>query len=261
MTVTVTVNRITMDAPQDWLKRGWADMMKTPHISILAGVVFVAAGLTMTVGLWVNGAPSVAPVAAAGFALIAPALAVGLYDVSRRLESGQERITISDVLLPRKEARSQLAFLSFMLMFLFLVWARIAQMLFFFFAHGEYGLSAFTNFLLNDPDGLTLITVGTAIGAVLAFVAFAMSAISFPFLLDKDVDVVTAVIASVNTIRQNTGPMLIWAWLIALLTGLGVLFAMVGLVLVFPLLGHATWHAYRDCITTKPLPQSSTATA
>jgi uncharacterized membrane protein len=134
-------------------------------------------------------------------------------------------------------------------MFLFLVWLRLATLNYALFSYGDYRpLSEFLSFALGSTQGLMMLVVGTAIGAALAMVAFSISVIAVPILMRHDVDVLTAIGLSVSLVSRNPGPMLLWAWLIAILCAMGLATLFVGLVIVFPLVGHATWHAYRSII-------------
>lgn len=238
---------VSLEAPWRWLGAGWRDLWQTPWLSLGYGLVFVCGGALISAGLWMADLSSVIPAAAAGFALLGPLLAMGLYEISRRLETGQ-RVTLRDVLWPRLAAPvTQVFYFGFILMFAFLVWIRIATLLFALFTAGDYvPLNAFASYVVTSPQGLALVIVGSAIGALIAFAIFAMSAISAPMLLDRNVDVMTAVIASVAAVQRHFRVMLLWAWLIAVFVAVGIATAFLGLVVVFPLLGHATWHAYRE---------------
>lgn len=238
----------TMDDPWNWLSAGWRDMWRTPELSLGYGAAFVVIGLLVTVGFWAYGFESVVPALGAGFTLMGPVLAVGLYEMSRRYEAG-EPVHWRIVASPPLPSPTQVAFLAYALMFLYLVWMRLATLNYALFTHGDYTpLAEFTRFALTTEAGLTMLVVGTAIGGAIAFVAFAISAISVPILLRHDVDVLTAMGLSVKTVLQHPGPMLLWAWLIAVLSAIGIATMFLGLIIVFPLIGHATWHAYRTIV-------------
>jgi uncharacterized membrane protein len=238
----------TMDDPWRWLAKGWADLWRAPVLSLSYGAVFVLAGLVGTAGLWLIGWESLVPIAAAGFALLGPILALGLYEISRRLESG-ERLSFSDVFWPRTAAPVQLAFMAFLLIFIYLVWLRVATLLIALFIYDNFmPLSDVVRFVLTTPEGLSLVVVGSLVGGLLALISFAVSALSIPILMRKDVDAMTAMSASVEVMMDAPGPMLLWGWLIAMLTAFGFATLFVGLIVIFPLIGHATWHAYRSII-------------
>ena len=239
----------TMDDPWRWLGRGWEDLWRNPVLSLGYGAAFVVIGLLVTAGLWAAGLESMAPALAAGFTLLGPVLAVGLYEMSRRYEAG-EPVSLHEVAAPHLPSPPQFAFLAFALMFAFLVWLRLATLNYAMFAHGDYTpLAQFVSFTLSTEQGLMMLVVGTLIGGALALMVYAITVISVPLLLRHDVDVLTAIWISFQTVVHHPGPMLLWAWLIAVLTAIGLATMFLGLIVVFPLIGHATWHAYRTIVT------------
>ncbi len=241
----VIVERLRRDAPWTWLKVGFADMMATPFLSLGYGLMFVLVGAVITLGLWWLDMMTLAPVLVGGFALVAPSFAVGIYRINQVREAGGKPRLLDFWRIPALRF-GQLALLSVLLWVFFLVWARLAQFLYAGFSHGSYQPpSEFLSFVLTDPAGLTLLVVGTAIGAVFGFAAFTVSALSFPMLADQDVDAVTALVASVKTVMQQPFLMLTWAWLIAFLVAIGGVFFLVGLAVTFPWLAHASWRAYK----------------
>lgn len=242
------VRQPSMDDPWRWLAAGWQDLWRNPLLSLGYGAAFVLIGLLVTVGLWFAGLESVAPALSAGFTLLGPVLAVGLYEMSRRYEVG-EPVALRDVIAVRVPAPAQLAFLAYALMFLYLVWLRLATLNYALFTNGDYTpIADFVRFALTTPQGLTMAVVGTAIGGALALFAFAISAVSVPIIMRHDVDVLTAMWISMRLVWRHPGPMLLWAWLIAVLIAIGFATLFIGLIVVFPLIGHATWHAYRTLI-------------
>lgn len=250
----VEIESTRKDAPWAWLKAGFADMMAHPVISIGYGLAFTLAGIGITLGLWSIGQAAMTPVLAGGFALVAPAFAVGIYRINHVRESGGTPKLLDFWSLPPSRI-GQLALLSVLLLVFFLTWARLAQFLYAAFTIGNpMPPGAFTQFLFTDPAGLTLLVVGTAIGAGLAFVTFAVSALSFPMLTDQDVDAVTAVVASIKAVIRQPFVMITWAWLIAFFIAAGSVVFFLGLAIVFPWLAHASWHAYKDF---NPRPEAS----
>jgi uncharacterized membrane protein len=245
----VEVRRVAFDAPWTWLAAGWRDLWSSPAISLLYGAIFAALSATLMSGLMITGLASLILALAGGFLLIAPIAAVGLYEISRRLESG-ERAHLGDLLQWRPKALGQLAFFGAILTFVYLIWVLLAFLLLMLFL-GSRGLpppSEFVPTLLFTGRGLGLLSIGTAVGAVCAALVFAISAISVPLLMMRRIDAVTAIAASFATVRANPQPMALWAGLIAGFMALGLATMFVGLVIVFPLIGHATWHAYRDLV-------------
>jgi uncharacterized membrane protein len=248
----VDVRRVAFDAPWSWLAAGWRDMWTVPGVSLVYGAVFAVAALVMLFGLTQFGAQSLILALGGGFMLLGPLVAVGLYEASRRLEAGQKSVTRGEVMQATIAAQGQLAFMGIVLLMIFLVWIQLAFLLFMLFtgANAFPPPSEFVPMLLFTRSGLALLVVGTAIGGLLAAIVFAVSAISVPLLMVKQTDAVTAISASLKTVEANPKPMALWAALIAGFMALGLLTLGVGLVLAFPLVGHATWHAFRALIDT-----------
>ncbi|MEP2827493.1 DUF2189 domain-containing protein [Parvibaculum sp.] len=242
----LSIRSIRPDQPWRWLEAGWADMRKVPAISLTYGFAFLLASILLVAVLLAAGLSAVVPVMAAGFLLVGPMLAVGLYEASRRLEAGLP-VQLSDVVFVSSRNLSQLALVGAMLAGAMLIWLQVAGWLFalFFGPVGIPPLSEFAPMLLLTPRGLAMLVTGTIAGGAIAFAVFSISAISVPLLLARDIDAVTAVIASVRAVRRNFWTMLLWAWIVALLTAFGIATWFLALAVIFPLLGHATWHAQR----------------
>jgi uncharacterized membrane protein len=245
----VVIRRVAIDAPWTWLAAGWRDLWSIPSISLLYGATFAALSAALMLGLMIASLASLILALAGGFLLIGPIAAVGLYEISRRLEAG-ERVRLGVLLPSRPGALGQLAFFGAMLTFVYLVWVLLAFLLLMLFL-GSRGLpppSEFVPTLLFTAHGLGLLLIGTVVGAACAVLVFAISAISVPLLMMRRIDAVTAVSASLAAVRANPQPMVLWAGLIAGFMALGLATMFAGLVIVFPLIGHATWHAYRDLV-------------
>lgn len=245
----VEPRRITLDHPWRWLSSGWLDMCCEPSVSYAWGAMFTAIGLLLLFGLDQWGAAYMILPLAFGFALIGPAAAVGLYEVSRRLETDQETgLAVAFAAFRRNS--SQIALVGFFLLVVFLVWVRLAMLEFMLFFGAEppsLGNLMDSLFLSDVSAGFLL--VGTLSGAALAAFTFAMTAVAIPMLLDKpECDAVTAMLASLECVRRNPKPMALWAFLIAMFTLMGLGMFFVGLTVTLPLIGHASWHAYRDLL-------------
>jgi len=245
----VNAGCLTLDDPWRWVSAGWRDMWAMPGISLIYGVLFAGVSLVLAWSLFYVELSSIVLPLAAGFMLVGPLFAVGLYEASRRLEAG-EPVSLRDVLLVKTASPAQLAFLGALLMLALLAWMRIASLLFalFFGLEGFPPLPDFLPTLILTPYGLALTVVGTAVGALIAFIVFAVSALSVPMLMHRDMDAVSAVLESVRVVRDNPGPMILWAWIIAIVMAVGMATFFVGMIVAFPLIGHATWHAYRATI-------------
>lgn len=243
------IRRLTMDEPWKWLAAGWGDLWAKPTVSLAYGLGFAVISAALVAGLTVLELTSLVLALGGGFMILGPMLAVGMYEASRRREQGQP-IVFKDVLLVKTRSPAQIAFLGAVLMIVFLVWMRIATLLFalFFGLGGFPPIDEFLPMLLFTWQGVGLLVTGSMVGAVLAFIVFAVSAISVPMLMVRDMDAVTAIVTSFQTVLRNPGAMLLWAWLIALFMAVGIATLFVGLIVIFPLIGHATWHAYRAAI-------------
>lgn len=242
------IRTVSGEQPWRWLAQGWRDLTRHPGLSLGYGLVFALAcwvviGLLLAVDLL----PLVIPVAAA-VVFCGPLLAVGLYELSRRIAAG-EPVRLSAIAFVRTGSPAQIAFMGLALAFFSLVWIRIATLLFALF-FGEYHgpWVDFTRTLLLTADGIVFLAVGTAIGAGLSFLAFTVSAVSIPRLVDCQTDAITAVATSITAVRRNFWPMVLWAWLIGVLTAIGIATLFIGFMVIFPLVGHATWHAYRALV-------------
>jgi uncharacterized membrane protein len=246
---TYIIRQVPFDAPYNWLAAGWRDMWRVPRLSLAYGAIFATVGLVLVVGLTQVGLLSLILVFAGGFILIGPMLASGLYETSRRLEQG-EPVSLASTLRAGFYGKGQLAFMGLLLMLVYLAWIEIAFLLFmlFFGPQPMPPLDVFVSNLLLTPRGLGLLIVGTGVGMVLAAIVFAISAIAVPLLMTEPVDVVTAATMSVGACRKNPKAMALWAALIVGGMVLGFVTLFFGLVIAFPLFGHANWHAFRDLL-------------
>ena len=241
------VQQITMTDISASLRAGVRDFRRAPQFGLFFSAVYVVGGFVM---LWVGaGHVSWTLATSLGFPLLAPFAAAGLYEVSRRMET-KEPLEWRGVLgIVWNERTRQLPWLGAIIVIYFLFWTFLAHMIFALFM----GLSTMTNvsqsldvfFTLN---GLMMIGVELAVGAVLAFLLFSLTVVSLPLVLDREVDFVTAMLTSMKVVRANLFVMLVWASLIAVLSLLALLPWFLGLMVVLPVLGHATWHLYRRAL-------------
>lgn len=246
MQATSAIRRITTDAPWRWLGAGWNDIKRAPILSIGYGIVVVGAGLAINAYLWRAGLSSWIPVMLGVFALLGPLIAVGLYEISRRLEAG-EPVRPGPMLFVNIKSPTQILFIGFFLMFAVLVWVRAASLIYALFISTSYmPLDDFLAFALTTAPGISMLIVGTAVGGVIAFCIYLLTVVSIPMLMDRDTDAFTAIAAGISAVKKNPGAMFLWAWLIVIFIAAGVASLFIGLAIVFPLLGHATWHAYRE---------------
>ncbi len=255
VTDEISVRHVAFDAPWDWLGGGWRDMWTEPGVSLAYGALFAFAAAALAWGTTQAGVQSVILALAGGFLLIGPLAAVGLYEKSRCLEAGQP-FSLPQVIGAVLHPRGQLGFFGVLLLLIFMVWMQLAFLLFMLFS-GSSAIppaSEFVPMLMFTKHGLGLMVVGTIVGAALAAVTFAVSALSVPLLMVKDVDIVTAVSTSLRAVAVNPKAMALWAALIAGFMALGIATLFVGLAIAFPLVGHATWHAFRSIVVLKDGP-------
>lgn len=239
--------RITLESPWEWLEAGWRDICRVPQISIAYGAAFAIAAALIALGLARYGEESLFLALTGGFLLIGPFVAAGLYETSRQLAAGLTPTLGSAIAAPFR-ARGQLSFLGVMLLMIFMIWLQLAFLLMMLFlgTHTPPSFDELMHALLLTPRGLALLVFGTVVGAFLASAVFAVSALSAPMLLERRMDAVSAARASLGAVISNPKPMLLWAALIVATMSAGFATALLGLAVAFPLVGHATWHAYAD---------------
>ncbi|MCX7644702.1 MAG: DUF2189 domain-containing protein [Rhodobacteraceae bacterium] len=228
------------------LAAGWSDFRAAPAFGLFFAAVYVAGGLFL---VWVLAASGqiwwTIPITL-GFPLIGPFVAVGLYEVSRRLEAAEplDWGAVLGVVVRQKDR--QIPSMAAIIVIFFLFWNFLGHMIFALFL----GRTAMTNVsssfdVFLTPNGLAMLAVGTLVGAGFALVLFATNVVSLPLLLDREVDFVTAMIVSVRSVLESPAVMLAWAALIAAALFLSMLPVFLGLFLTLPVLGHASWHLYR----------------
>jgi uncharacterized membrane protein len=246
---SIAIRKVDLEAPWRWLAAGWVDLLAMPHISLTYGAVFTALAAGFWLGLASFGWQSLMLALAGGFLLIGPVLAVGLYEASRRRQMGIA-VRLGDVTAAGFRAPRQLALLGLALLLIYVAWMRTAILMFMlFFSDGPFPpIEEFVPRLLFTWQGVTLLAAGTMIGAALAALVFSISVVSAPMLMERPVGVAAAIAASVRAVRLNLQPMALWAVLIAAFVALGLATLCLGLIVIFPLIGHATWHAYRDVV-------------
>lgn len=242
------VRAVPLDQPWAWLAAGWRDMTRVPAISLTYGVALVMISFAITWGaVWAGWFYLVLPLVA-GFFFLAPILAVGLYETSRRLEAG-ERPDLGDALRAVRRNGAQIGYFGLLLMLCNLAWVRIATLLFaLFFATSNPTFERLIDALFFSRVSIPFLAVGSLVGFALAVIVFSIGAVAIPMLLDRQVHVFTAVATSMAAVKLNWKPMALWAALIVVFTSLGLATFYLGLAVALPLLGHASWHAYRDLV-------------
>ncbi|WP_404404789.1 DUF2189 domain-containing protein [Pelagibacterium halotolerans] len=229
-----------------WLARGWMDLWTQPVPSLLYGLGVAAICALAVWAMTAFGWDQVLFPALAGILILGPALAAGLYEKSRRIAAG-EPFTPLAMLRPGHGAGYHILFIGAVLCTLMLVWMRAAVLLFALF----WGWRAFPGFdqvtqmLIGTPNGWGLLIVGTLVGGLFAALGFAISAFSIPALIDRKLDAFTAMGLSMTYVWHNLPVMLVWGGIVLALWLVGFATAFAAFIVVFPWLGHATWHAYQ----------------
>jgi uncharacterized membrane protein len=240
------VRRIGFGAPLDWLRRGWKDLWRQPGASLFYGIAVAVTGaviLGVTARL-----PYLFAAAITGFLLVSPMLAAGLYELSRRYLAG-EPVTVYDSMKAWQRNPSCMIGFGLLSILAGTLWQVISAVIVAVFYKGPplAPLDMIIQVLIN-PQHYLMFFVYMCAGGFLAAAVFALSVVSMPMLIDRRCDLVSALTTSVNAVAENPLPLAVWAVVIMLLTGLGFATALVGLVLVMPWLGHASFHAYRDLV-------------
>jgi uncharacterized membrane protein len=242
------VRVIDVERPWRWLQLGWRDFVAAKSISLTFGVIISVASLILISLLWQVDLLAYALPLAAGFMFLAPAVGICFYDISRRLERG-EPLRLESVALAWRPHFSQIAFMGLMMVLFQLAWIRLATLIFaLFFGNLAGSWDRFIEALFFSTDGIPFLVVGTLLGGMLAALSFAISVTAFPMLLDRDVGAAAAIATSVHATMKNWRVLSGWAALIVLFTAAGLVTGCIGLAVTMPLIGHASWHAYRDLV-------------
>src|SRR3954470_10633918 len=246
------VRRIGSADLQEALRKGFADFWDMPSQVFFIGLIYPIAGVILAgFAFGQNMLPLLYPLAS-GFALVGPLVAIGLYELSRRREQGLPTDWRYAFEVLQSPAIGSIAALGVMLLVLFMAWLFTAQALY----QGLYGyrsvesLPAFLSEALTTARDWMLIILGNLIGFVFAVAVLTISVVSFPLLLDRDVGAAIAVQTSIRAVLTNPVPMALWGLIVAGLLALGFATLMVGLAIIVPVLGHATWHLYR-CVVER----------
>ena len=221
-----------------WLRAGWKDYRAAPGLSLAWGGFCFLLSWCVVLLAWRMGGTGWLIGLVTGFVFVGPLLAFAMYAISRKLCMGAQPTLVNTLRAIRRPVINTMVF-ALVLLIVCLLWARAAAMVHIFFpAKGDVHLE----------DLALYLGVGSAVGAFFAAICFAAAVFSLPFIANRDVDVITAVVSSVNAVLRNRWTMAVWAVIVAALTAVGFLTAMAGFIVIIPWLGYATWHAYRDTL-------------
>jgi uncharacterized membrane protein len=236
-------------APPDaftWLAKGWQDLTVQPMTSLCYGLLVFLASVAIVGGLVQLGWDYILFPALAGFMVVGPILAIGLYEKSRRLGAGLP-VSLANMIFVRPRCGGQILFAGVLFCLLMIAWMRAAVIIYALFCGlvPFPGLENIAAMLFTTPIGWAMLIVGSAIGGLFAAFSFAISAFSIPMMLNRRVDALTAMGSSMALVWNNLPVMLTWGAIVLALFLLSLATGMLGLIIVFPVLGHGTWHAYR----------------
>ncbi len=240
------IRQVDISEPLRWLEAGWQDFRRMPLLSGFYGLVFILLGYALTVATWQS--PILVMTFVTGFFLISPFLALGLYHLSRQREQGIP-VSFAQSLLAFRERKFDMALLVTFHAVVMVAWIRLTTLLSALYLSGtSSSVSVLIEKLFNTPEGLGMFTLFVLSGAALAVLVFVISVVSWPMLLDRQSGVINAVATSVQVVNRNKLVMVLWAVLIVGLLSIGLATLYLGLLIIMPILGHATWHAYRSLV-------------
>ena len=246
----ISVNKIEVSDIWVSLELGWRDFMHQPSHYFFAIILYPFIGIILW--LWASKENTIQLIfpMMSGFALFGPFIAIFLYEISRRLESGLDTSWSQIFRLVYSPALRQIIILSIMLLFIFFTWMVCAYILFQLLYGSNYPISMF-NFFINiitTPRGWLLIVLGNGMGACFALTALYTTVVAFPILIDTEISAIKAIQISMLAVRINPIPLICWGFLVSFGLLMGVLCVMIGLIIALPVFGHATWHLYRRLV-------------
>ena len=250
------IRKIGLSDLSDALRLGWEDFKAMPSHAIVLCVIYPVLGLVLfRMVLGYSVLPLLFPLAA-GFTLIGPFAALGLYELSRRRERGEEAAAWDAIQVLRAPSFGAMLGLGVLLLALFVTWIATADAIYIAtFGHAPAAsIPDFATRVLTTPEGRSLIIVGCGVGFLFAVVALCVSVVSFPLMLDRHASAIDAIRTSLRAVMKNPFAMAAWGLIVAALLVIGSLPFFVGLAVVLPVLGHATWYLYRKVVEPDPNP-------
>jgi len=248
----IPVRRVSTEQVWQWLAAGWNDFGQAPVQSLFYGISLTLLSLLISYAVIATGDFHLLPPLLAGFLLIAPFFGIGPYSISQQLEQG-DGAKLKTACLACIRNTLQIFNMGLVLLACFVVWALLANLVFYSFYDGPIPADwlGFVAILLGSWEGLQILAVGTLVGGALALLVFSLSAVSIPMLMDRPVNVFTAIRTSSAAVRANIVPMLLWGGILVAIIGFGVLTAYLGFIVGFPVAAYSTWHAYRGLVPSQ----------
>lgn len=237
--------KLEMKAPFRWLKLGWVDIKTAPRQSLSYGAAIVALSYCISLMVWLYGGIGLLASLLSGFLFLGPVLAIGLYSISCQIQAGMNPQLGYCLREGKRHLGNELVF-AVVLSVIFLVWARAASMTHILFP--EQSDAVWSQYI-------PFLAIGTFEGAVFSAIIFCFSAFSLPMIMDRKVDVVTAIVTSINAVLRNRRVTFLWGCIIVLIVAIGFATAFIGFIVLMPLVGHATWHAYQETIDSGAWPK------
>lgn len=237
--------QLGMDAPIRWLKLGWQDVKRAPKLSLSYGFAVLVIGYLISGLAHVYGDLYTVLGLMSGFILVGPFVAIGLYSISCQLQEGKQPV-LGYCLREGGKHVSNIILYGFILMVVFLIWARAASML-----HVFYPVdidASWDSFILY-------LSIGSVVGLLFSAIIFCASAFSLPMIMDRKVDMITAVVTSINAVLRNKKVMFVWGLIIAISVLVSFATAFLGFIILLPVIGHAVWHAYQETIDASQWPR------
>ena len=229
---------VGFDAPFRWLRKGYSDFKKVHRMSLAYGIVMMLVSIAITYVAYSAHSIVLAIALIGGFFFIGPAIAIGLYSMSRQIENGITPEFLSCLKESKKNINDEMV-LAFVFLIVFLIWIRAASMLHIFFP---------TMSSMEIMEWVKFFSIGTTVGALFAAIIFCLGAFSIQMILDRDVDAITAIVTSINAVLKNKAVMIVWGLLIVSLILVGIVTLFFGFAFLLPIVGHASWHAYREVV-------------
>lgn len=242
------IRTISLNEPWQWLAMGWRDMWAARHFSLPYGLIFVLVSYLILWGLIDGSMFFMLPLLAAGFFLFAPILGLGLYGISRSLEQNKS-VEFCQIQKSWRSNPVHISAMGIILMLIMLIWIFSSILIFvIFFNNPTMEWDQFFMEVFFSGENNLFLFMGTVFGGIIALFTFSISVITVPLLMDRQIDFMTAIRTSVAAVKQNPKALMLWAYLIAMLVCLSFLTYFVGLLIAMPVIGHATWHAYRALV-------------